>query len=148
MKTKKKVFFKNRTLFLPKFTLSCTPIPIIGGMQLLGGYSQISGGNISPPGFGTTVHHNPFLIKSVLYFVGNYSGRSVLLYYYMKSKNFVCVSVSLRVSLVIPGACCRCKSTGSFLISTKNFKIFIEFCCGAIINPRCCKAPIFTIITN
>ena len=80
----KKVFSKNRTLFLPgfrwkpkkkdlqqenntffpKFTLRCTPFQIIGGMQkwtflkLLGGYSQIIGGIYSPPpppGFGTTV---------------------------------------------------------------------------------------------
>ena len=39
VKTKKKVFIKNRTLF-PQFSLRCTPIQIIGGdlAKLLGEY--------------------------------------------------------------------------------------------------------------
>ena len=52
VKTKKKVFIKNSTYF-PKFTLRCTPIQIIGEMQmwtilkLLGGYTaKLLGGNI------------------------------------------------------------------------------------------------------
>ena len=81
VKTKKKVFTKNRTLpspksgkdqkkkssskiehFFLKSTFRCTPIQIIGEMQmwtilkLMGGYSQIFGSDISPhpsPCFGT-----------------------------------------------------------------------------------------------
>ena len=84
MKTKKKVFFRNRTLFspilgedqqkkkglqleyntfFPKFTLSCTPIQLIGGNADVD-HSQTIGGNTAkllgryippvPPGFGTT----------------------------------------------------------------------------------------------
>ena len=81
---KKKVFFKNRTLFLPDFrwrpkkvfgknrtlfslnlrsAVQCTPIQIIGGdaevdhSQTIGGdTAKLLGGYISPipPGFGTT----------------------------------------------------------------------------------------------
>ena len=59
---KKKVFSKNRILFLPKFTLSCTPIQIIGGnadvdhSQTIGGdTAKLLGRYIlpSPVGFGT-----------------------------------------------------------------------------------------------
>ena len=78
VKTKKKVFIKNRTLFSPnsgedqkkglhieqdtffaKFTLRCTPIQIIRGLQIMD-HSQTIGeiqpnywGDLSPPCFGT-----------------------------------------------------------------------------------------------
>ena len=49
--------------FFPKFTLSCTLIQIIGGMQLLGGIQPNYWGIYPPPpppppGFGTPVCHN------------------------------------------------------------------------------------------
>ena len=61
VKTKKKVFIKNRTLFFHKFTLRCTPIQIIGGeadvdhSQTIGGMQPNYWGMYppSPPCFGT-----------------------------------------------------------------------------------------------
>ena len=64
VKTKKKVFNKNKTLFFPKFTLRCIPIQIIGGdanvdhSQTIGEIQPNYWGDMSPPSppcFGTPV---------------------------------------------------------------------------------------------
>ena len=53
-KKKKKGLQQEKNTFFPKFTLSCTPVQIIGGdvevdhSQTIRGYSQIIGGDISP----------------------------------------------------------------------------------------------------
>ena len=75
-KKNKKVFTKKGTLFSPEFkwtpTLRCTPESNYWGntdvhhtvLKLLGGYSQIIGGDISPtpPGFGTSVGNERLLV--------------------------------------------------------------------------------------
>ena len=73
-KKNKKVFTEKGTLFSPEFewtpTLRCTPEQIIGRMQMYtiqysnywGGYSQIIGGDISSPGFGTPVSSERLLV--------------------------------------------------------------------------------------
>ena len=94
--------------------------------------------------------------KSVSYFIVNYSGRSVRLY---EMLIFFCASLKgyfLSASVVIPGACCRFGSTGFFFFNFNHrFKIhsisYIYFCflvnfVMVLINHRCYKAPLFTII--